>query len=82
MCVCVCVCLLVHQLDFAQQRLFIPEGLSLTLKDLALGRARKTSGQGIPFFVGACDNGFTLLPGTSPAFFAWGIQCAVYEQGA
>jgi hypothetical protein len=50
-----CLPLLVpRQLDFAQQRLLIPQGLSLTLKDLALGRARKTSGQGIPFFVGAC----------------------------
>lgn len=41
------------QLEFLTQRLLIPQGLSLTLKDLALGRARKTSGQGLPFFVGA-----------------------------
>lgn len=36
------------------QRALIPEGVSLSFKDIALGRARKTSGQGIPFFVGAC----------------------------
>jgi hypothetical protein len=35
------------------QRVLVPEGTSLLFKDIALGRARKTSGQGIPFFVGA-----------------------------
>jgi len=41
------------QLEFLTNRVLIPQGLSLTLKDLALGRARRTAGQGIPFFVGA-----------------------------
>lgn len=49
------------ELDFAQQRLLIPQGLSLTLKDLALGRARKTSGQGIPFFVGEGERSLLVL---------------------
>lgn len=40
------------QLEFQMQRLLIPQGFSLTLKNLALGRARQTSGQGLPFFVG------------------------------
>jgi hypothetical protein len=41
------------QLEFAIQRVVIPQGITLTLKNLGLGRARRTSGQGIPFFAGA-----------------------------
>lgn len=48
-----CCIWIVLQLDFAVQRVLIPEGMRLTFKHLALGRARQTPGQGVPFVVGA-----------------------------
>jgi hypothetical protein len=48
---CIVLCL---QLEFLSNRLLIARGVTLTLENLALGRARKTSGQSIPFFAGSC----------------------------
>lgn len=60
------------QLEFLTNRLLIPQGLSLTLKDLALGRARRTAGQGIPFFVGAwCALLWGLLASCSSSCSDW-----------
>jgi hypothetical protein len=43
-------------LEFTEGRAVILPNVTVTVRDIALARARKTSGQGIPFFVGACRN--------------------------
>jgi hypothetical protein len=41
-------------LEFTEGRAVILPNVTVTVRDLVLTKARKTSGQGIPFFVGAC----------------------------
>ncbi|KAF8066204.1 ycf42 [Scenedesmus sp. PABB004] len=48
-------------LEFLEARLIIGEGVTLTLRDIALGRGRKGSGQGLPFFAGEGSSSVLLL---------------------
>lgn len=43
----------VLETEYLASRVVLAPNVTLTLQDIALGRARKTSGQGIPFFTGA-----------------------------
>jgi hypothetical protein len=45
----------VLNLEFLEGRAVIGRNVTLRIEHVALGRARKTSGQGIPFFTGGCD---------------------------
>lgn len=68
---------LLVQLDFAVQRVLIPEGLRLTFKDLALGRARQTPGQGVPFVVGAQGAGCARHAACRPSSCVQACACFV-----
>jgi hypothetical protein len=41
-------------LEYTEGRVVIEPNVTVTVRDIALTKARRTSGQGIPFFVGAC----------------------------
>lgn len=41
-------------LEFLEGRALIAKNVTVTVRDIALGRARRSSGQGIPFFAGGC----------------------------
>ncbi|KAF6263889.1 hypothetical protein COO60DRAFT_308019 [Scenedesmus sp. NREL 46B-D3] len=48
-------------LGFMEARVVILQNVTVTLRNLALGRARKNSGQGIPFFAGEGTSSVLLL---------------------
>jgi hypothetical protein len=42
------------EFDFVAQGLRVPKGLTVTLRSIALGKVRDTSGWSLPFFTGEC----------------------------